>query len=67
MNEIVNARNRTLFYSTIGRLLFTDESMNKSQSFVISMHQVRNITVMQIRTTRFRFWKGSGGAKAVKR
>lgn len=40
LNESANARNRTLFYSIISRLLFNEDVLSRFQSFVAPIHQV---------------------------
>ena len=40
LNEQTNARNRTLFYFIVSRLLFTEDVLSKFQSFVSPIHQV---------------------------
>lgn len=40
LREPVNARSRTAFYATLGRLLFTEDSTNKFKAFVVPFDQL---------------------------
>ena len=40
LDEYGNSRNRTIYYSTLGRLLFMEDSAAKFKAFVVSLQQV---------------------------
>lgn len=39
-----NARNRTTFYCTLARLLFTEDTLAKFKAFVAPLQQVRRLS-----------------------